>query len=271
MSSALNTRSSEIDRMWGEDEDGKNMSDSDRRLWIATKSFTQNMNMYASDDDVSCGKSRSDSVVTIPMSGLMMDDLQRMYENADESNLNRSLTLNDSHRHVSMLFDDFDTADDDDTIPRGSNHMQFTVPTAFGDGNMGSSDCNVVSVRKRRYIFCKYFVCTPSVLALMAGLVHGVAGPGGVLGIIPAVQMQDVGLAITYLGTFCITSTLVMGCFAAFYGRMCYWMADGDDKDKDSRVNRIFVVEFGSACLSIIVGIVWLTLLAAGELNEVFP
>lgn len=265
MSSALNTRSSHIDTLWGEDEDGKHMSDTDRRLWIASKSFTENMNMYASDDDMSCCKSRSDSVVTIPMSGLMMDDLQKMYNNANES-LSNSMNLNDSHRNVSALFDDFDTADDD-TIPRGSNHMQFSVPTAFGD----SSDGDVVSSQKRRYRY-KYFICTPSALALLTGLVHGVAGPGGVLGIIPAVQMQDVGLAITYLGTFCITSTLVMGCFAAFYGRMCYWMTDGDDNiDKNARVNRIFLVEFGSACLSIIVGIVWLTLLAVGELNEVFP
>ena len=94
---------------------------------------------------------------------------------------------------------------------------------------------------------------------------------GGVLGIIPAVQMQDVGLAMTYLGTFCITSTLVMGGFASFYGKMCYWMAEGEDKNRDSRMNRVFLVEIGSACLSVIVGIVWLTLLAVGELNEVFP
>lgn len=91
------------------------------------------------------------------------------------------------------------------------------------------------------------------------------------LGIIPAVEMQDVGLAITYLGTFCVTSTVVMGGFAAFYGRMCYWLADGDEKDKSTHMSRVFMVEFGSACLSIIVGIVWLTLLAVGELNEVFP
>lgn len=91
------------------------------------------------------------------------------------------------------------------------------------------------------------------------------------LGIIPAVQMQDVGLAMTYLGTFCITSTLVMGGFAACYGKMCYWMAEGEDKDRGARINRVFLIEFGSACLSVVVGIVWLTLLAVGELNEVFP
>ena len=83
--------------------------------------------------------------------------------------------------------------------------------------------------------------------------------------------MQDIVLAMTYLSTFCITSTIVMGSFAAFYGRMCFWLADGDENDKNNRMNRVFMVEFGSACLSIIVGIVWLTLLAVGELNEVFP
>lgn len=60
--------------------------------------------------------------------------------------------------------------------------------------------------------------CTPGGLAVAAGLVHGVAGPGGVLGVIPAVQLKDARLASVYLGTFCLTSTLVMGSFAATYG-----------------------------------------------------
>ena len=111
----------------------------------------------------------------------------------------------------------------------------------------------------------QFFRSTPSVLALMAGLVHGVAGPGGVLGVIPAVQLRDTRLAALYLGTFCLTSTAVMGAFAAFYGTFSAWLAGGGTS------NRIFMVEIGSALLSVCVGFIWLSLLTMGKLDEVFP
>lgn len=109
---------------------------------------------------------------------------------------------------------------------------------------------------------------TPSSLALVAGVVHGVAGPGGVLGVIPAVQLRNAKLASIYLITFCLTSTLVMGCFAACYGTFSEWLA-GRGGSRNGK--RVFLVEFGSAFLSIAVGIVWLVLLSVGKLEQVFP
>ena len=109
-------------------------------------------------------------------------------------------------------------------------------------------------------------ICTPGVLALLIGLVHGVAGPGGVLGIIPAVQLRDPYLASIYLGTFCFTSCLVMGAFAAFYGSFSKWLAGGED----SSTKRVFIVEVGSASLSLVVGFIWIILLGMGELDELF-
>jgi hypothetical protein len=106
------------------------------------------------------------------------------------------------------------------------------------------------------------FICTPGVLALLTGLVHGVAGPGGVLGIIPAVQLRDP----YFLGTFCFTSCVVMGCFAAFYGSFSKWLAGGED----SSTKRVFIVEVGSASLSLVVGFIWIILLGMGKLDELF-
>ena len=111
--------------------------------------------------------------------------------------------------------------------------------------------------------------CTPGTLSVVAGIVHGVAGPGGVLGVIPAVHLRNARLASIYLGTFCLTSILVMGCFAAFYGTFSEWLASGRGTNR-SRAGRVFAVEFGSAFLSVAVGIVWLVLLSMGKLDEVF-
>mgnify|MGYP000445196426 CR=1 FL=1 len=45
---------------------------------------------------------------------------------------------------------------------------------------------------------CRHRVSSRS-LALVAGIIHGLAGPGGVLGVIPAVQLHDARLAVIYL------------------------------------------------------------------------
>ena len=105
--------------------------------------------------------------------------------------------------------------------------------------------------------------CSPGVLAVVAGLLHGAAGSGSVLGIIPAVQLRDPTLSMAYLSVFCITSILVMGAFTALYSSVCFRLAGGN---KDN--NRVFQVELGSALLSIAVGIIWLVLLASGQMGQ---
>eukprot|EP00571_Detonula_confervacea_P015853 CAMPEP_0172300754 /NCGR_PEP_ID=MMETSP1058-20130122/2776_1 /TAXON_ID=83371 /ORGANISM="Detonula confervacea, Strain CCMP 353" /LENGTH=364 /DNA_ID=CAMNT_0013010639 /DNA_START=68 /DNA_END=1159 /DNA_ORIENTATION=- len=102
----------------------------------------------------------------------------------------------------------------------------------------------------------RFFRCTPGILAIVVGVVHGVAGPGGVLGVIPAVELRDAKLAIIYLGSFCLTSTFVMGGFAAFYGSLSEWMAGGKRGGRRSG-SRVFMVEVGSALLSVCVGFIW--------------
>lgn len=115
--------------------------------------------------------------------------------------------------------------------------------------------------RRKKRSMCKN--CSTGVLALAAGLVHGLAGPGGVLGVIPAVQVRDPLLGSLYLGTFCITSTLTMGCFATVYGKV-------SNKLGQSSATWEFRIECASASLSILVGVMWLALLATGKLEDVF-
>lgn len=100
-------------------------------------------------------------------------------------------------------------------------------------------------------------------MAVLAGMIHGLAGPGGVLGVVPAVQLHDWKLAALYLSCFCLSSTLTMGCFASVYG-MC-------SAGLGRRTNLEFQIHVFSASLSVLVGITWLVLLAMGKLEDVFP
>jgi hypothetical protein len=103
-------------------------------------------------------------------------------------------------------------------------------------------------------------------LALLTGVLHGLAGPGGVLAIIPAVQLRDAKLATVYLGSFCVSSTLTMGLYATIYGTCSSRLAEGG-----ASIHHTFRIECGSSCLSLIVGILWLVLLSIGKLDKVFP
>ena len=100
-------------------------------------------------------------------------------------------------------------------------------------------------------------------MAVLAGVIHGLAGPGGVLGVIPAVQLHDWKLATIYLGCFCISSTITMGCFACFYGLFSSTVG--------RRTHLEFHIHCFSSSLSILVGITWLVLLSLGKLEDVFP
>jgi hypothetical protein len=93
------------------------------------------------------------------------------------------------------------------------SHVEGGAGGASGDKITGDNDDGGVEAKAedkgKRYKAC---------IALTVGIVHGVAGPGGILGVLPAVALNDWVLSSSYLAAFCITSIVVMGTFAASYG-----------------------------------------------------
>ena len=103
-------------------------------------------------------------------------------------------------------------------------------------------------------------ISIPSILAFIAGSLQGIS-VGVILSVMPSIS-QDARFASIYLIAVCITSTLMMGGFSLVYSAFCKWFVVGDEK-------RIFLPEAGAACLSIVVGVAWLILLAIGKIDEV--
>lgn len=125
-------------------------------------------------------------------------------------------------------------------------------------------------------------------IATIVGIIHGIAGPGGVLGVIPAVRLHNWLLALIYLTTFCLTSIITMGCFARSYGLITKKLSGKlppwrllvlflqlirfiFHRDVIDKGNMEYTIELLSSTLSIIVGVLWLTLIYFGVLDDVFP
>ena len=233
-------------------EETLGLSEFDLRMWKAAKALTENM-LYA-DDDYSFGsKSTEASVKTVGMDGDITSDM------ADGA------PANPETDHKQGTFD-IATKEDDIKKPVSRFTQDHTATSTQFKTKRGrpSHLCNKIFNSTNNGCF----VCSPRELAILCGIIHGLSGQGEVLDLIPSVESKRVYLVIVYLGIFCVTSTLVMGGFAAFTGSVCAWLAEkANAKDEDASLSRVFLVEFGSACLSIVVGIVWLTLLAVGHLN----
>ncbi|GAX21013.1 hypothetical protein FisN_1Lh317 [Fistulifera solaris] len=131
-------------------------------------------------------------------------------------------------------------------------HPRHSTFFSVDEETMGTSRCQMCTSK-----------LSTGMMALVAGIIHGLAGPGGVLGVIPAVQMHNSRLAAVYLGSFCIASTLTMGLFAVLYGTSTVTLG--------KRWKSEFLVEMVSASFSIFVGVLWIVLLSVGKLDDIFP
>jgi hypothetical protein len=104
---------------------------------------------------------------------------------------------------------------------------------------------------------------TQKVVSFSIGILHGAAGPGAILGVLPAVEMQSLAASSTYLGSFVVSSTISMGVFAALYGEVTKRL--GSQADYIEVGLRVF-----SCSLSVVVGSMWLVLSLMGKLEEFF-
>lgn len=104
---------------------------------------------------------------------------------------------------------------------------------------------------------------TQRIVSFLIGLLHGIAGPGGILGVLPAVEMQNIQSSFLYLASFILASTLSMGAFAAIYGEVTKRIGATAES-----------VELGlnlfSNIMSIVVGAVWFILSMLGKLEDFF-
>jgi len=108
--------------------------------------------------------------------------------------------------------------------------------------------------------------CMTRSAAFVAGIFHGVAGPGGVLGVMVALKLNDWFLSSLYLLLFFVSSIVTMGLYAILYGLCTQRLTVcADNKRKCA-----FVLKFVSAVFSLIVGVLWISLTLAGTLDDVF-
>ena len=99
--------------------------------------------------------------------------------------------------------------------------------------------------------------------SFFAGIVGGVAGPGGVLAIVPASYYHTRIEAIAYILSFIIASTACMGLFAYIYGRVTAKMVTSavDAKRQETKLKLV------SAIASIVVGGLWILLTALNVID----
>jgi len=102
---------------------------------------------------------------------------------------------------------------------------------------------------------------TQKIASAAMGILHGFAGPGGVLAVLPTVEMTRWQSSCIYLGSFVVASTLSMGAFSATWGEVTRRI--GARAESAEAGLRLF-----SSAAAVVVGAVWLSLSILGRLSD---
>ena len=162
----------------------------------------------------------------------------------------KSISISDSYQNGRIIINNKDDVIPDDDIIIDGN-ANTTNNALFYDENEANDQ------RTK---------CMTRLVAFIAGIFHGVAGPGGVLGVMVALKLNDWFLSSLYLILFFLSSIITMGIYAITYGYCTQRMTIcANNKQKCA-----FILKIVSATFSLIVGVLWLSLTFTGTLEDLF-
>eukprot|EP01066_Platyproteum_vivax_P011550 Platyproteum_vivax@DN5244_c0_g1_i1.p1 len=106
--------------------------------------------------------------------------------------------------------------------------------------------------------------CVQRLASFAVGVVHGVGGPGGLLGLLPTSRFRTLLGSSVYLMVFLVSSTIMMGLVAAAWGEFTARIASSSGGNS-RMVAALYIFSSG---MSILVGCLWIILVATGKLDE---
>ncbi|ETM33223.1 hypothetical protein F442_20123 [Phytophthora nicotianae P10297] len=161
-------------------------------------------------------------------------------------------TLCDAHQEYNEI-----------NVPPSPTHLASSPKSRWSQ--VQCQDTSYVLLQSPNDPSARLYLSASSAASIGAGILHGAAGPGCLLAVLPTLSMQNDTLrTLLYLGCFCGSSILSMGSFAALYGELT--QRSGRARSSNAAYN----VAVASSVLSIGVGTAWIVLQATGVLNRVF-
>lgn len=108
--------------------------------------------------------------------------------------------------------------------------------------------------------------------SLGIGFVHGLAGPSGILAVLPAVVLEDAARSTAYLVAFFVASTACMASFAAAFGAASdsatrAGLGEGA-RHSDTPARVAMALNLFAGCASIAIGTAWVALSSLGRLGD---
>ena len=150
----------------------------------------------------------------------------------------------------------------------GENRIGTTINNAITNLVISDDDANDIEndIELGYNIETRQSKCLTRIAAFIAGVFHGIAGPGGVLGVMVALKLNSWFYSSLYMLIFFISSIFTMGCYAIVYG----YSTSRITLFSNNKQVCAYYLKIVSALFSIIVGVLWLSLTFTGTLDKIF-